>query len=110
MSLTVPTPTNGYPDETVRVSLDGRSYSIRWLWNGREGVWSFSIADADGTDLQCGVRVVLGANLLEWTSDPRAPGGAIMVVDATGGTTEPDLDTLGQRVQVIYLTADEIAA
>lgn len=109
MSLIVPTPANGYPDETVRVSLDGQSYSIRWLWNGREGVWAFSIADADGAAIQSGVRVVLNANLLEWTSDPRAPGGAIMVVDPTGGTEDPTLETLGQRVQIVYLTADEVA-
>lgn len=104
----VPTPRDGYPDETFRVALGGSQYVIRWQWNEREGTWAFTIADAEGVAILSGVRVVLNVDLLEWTSDPRKPDGALLVVDPSGGTTEPTLSDLGQRVQVVFATSDEL--
>lgn len=109
MISTVPTPVDGYPDQSFRVSLGDTQYGLRWLWNGREGVWTLSVSDADGEPILSGVRVVLDVDLLAYTADARAPQGYLIVSDPSGGTTEPGLDELGNRVQVLFVTLDEIA-
>lgn len=98
----VPTPA-GRPNARVRVALSGSTYTILWLWNARDRAWTFSISDADGVPLLSGVRVVLNVDLLA-TAAPstRRPPYPIFVVDPTNTGVEPDLESLGGRVKVVY--------
>jgi hypothetical protein len=106
----VPTPTNGHPSTRVRVALSGATYAIHWLWNERDGTWSFSMWDPDGEPLVQGVRVVLNVDLLSWAprGDRRPPYG-IVAVDPSERLQEPARDTLGTRIKVVYLEPDEAA-
>jgi hypothetical protein len=106
--LLIPTPTDGYPDWTARVSLDGSTYDIRWQWNERDGAWVFSIADRDGP-LLSGVRVALNVDLLaRCPMSSRRPPGPIYVVDPSKGRDEPTQSDLGQRVKVVYVPEAEL--
>lgn len=98
----IPTP-NGYPDVALRTTLSGSTYGIRWRWNERASMWTFSIDTPSGDRLLSGVPVLLNVDLLAWApeSDDRPPY-PILVVDPTGSTLEPTLDSLGRSVQVVY--------
>ena len=109
MAKEIPGP-GSYPDRSFDIQLDGTTYRARWLWNERVGVWTFSLADRDGVAIVSGVRAVLNVDLLSGCVDPRRPPGPILVVDPTGTGTEATIDSLGQSVKVVYLTAAEIAA
>jgi hypothetical protein len=99
----LPTPTNGYPDTSFRVALDGATWPIRWLWNQRDRAWTFSMWDPDGVPLLLGVRVVADANLLAWADATRRPTYPIVVCDPSGKGGEPSLETLGSQHKVVYL-------
>lgn len=107
--LLIPTPAEEYPDVRVRVPLDGATYAVRWLWNTRDRVWTFSMWDADGAPLVMGVRVVVKAILNLWADATRGPPGLILVVDPTGKGGEPSLSTLGSQFKVVYASFEEAA-
>jgi hypothetical protein len=104
----VPTPPNGYPHMRVRVSLSGATYDIRWLWNERDGAWTFSMWDPSGDPLIMGVRVALNVDLLGTIgpSDRRPPYG-IFVVDPKESGIEPTRTDFGTRVKVVYADPEE---
>lgn len=99
----IPTPTDAYPNTTLRVTLSGATYTIRWLWNQRDRAWTFGMDDPNGEPLVAGVRVVCGLDLLAWVpmSDRRPPYG-ILVYDPSLNETEVSREALGQRVKVVY--------
>lgn len=98
----------GYPDVSFDVTLDEVSYRGRWLLNERAGVFSFSLADSAGAPIVSGVRVVLNVDLLEGVADPRRPPGPLLVISPSSDE-DPTLETLGNGVSVVYLTAAELA-
>jgi len=103
----IPTPTNGYPDTSFRVGLDGATWPIRWLWNQRDRAWTFSMWDSDGVALVLGVRVVVEADLTAWADATRKPPYPIVVVDPTGKGGEPAQETLGPQFKVVYVDPRE---
>lgn len=104
----VPTPDDGYPHQSAQVQLGDAYFTVVWHWSGREGVWYFSLSDADGSAIVSGVRVVLNADLLRGVSDARRPPGVMAVVDPAGRATEPGLNDLGTRVKVVYIPPEEL--
>jgi hypothetical protein len=106
----LPTPRNGYPIDTIRVALDGVTYTFAWAWNQTEGVWYVSIGDADADPIVSGLRVVLNSSLLASVADARRPPGVLLVLDPSGGKADPTLETLGSSVKVVYLDAAEVGS
>jgi hypothetical protein len=102
----LPTP-DGYPHVITTVTLSQVVYGIRWLWNERDRAFVFDMDDASGQPLVAGVRVVLGADLIAWAPVDRGPPYPIVVLDPTGGTAEPTLETLGRRIKVVYTEPDD---
>lgn len=105
--LVIPAPTSGDPDVSMRVPIDGATYAVRWLWNTRDRVWTFSMWDPDGAPLVAGVRVVNGALLSVYADHTRAPRYPIIVVDPTGKGGEPAIDTIGTQFKVVYVSPVE---
>ncbi len=91
------------PHYDVQVVLEGATYLLELRWNERSSCWSLSIQDAAGEQLVSGRRIVLGANLLGRSADPRLPPGAIVAVDSSGTDQEAGRDDLGGRVQLFYI-------
>lgn len=109
MATILPTLTDGTQAYSFRTQLDGVTFQLDFAWNARGGCWSIMVSDAAGNLLlrRC-VRV--GLSLLARFRDTRLPPGDIVVVDTSGAGAEPGLTDLGGRVQLVYLTAAEIAA
>ena len=101
----------GVPFQSVRVSLDGVSYTLDLRWNHRAAAFFLDLFDADRVPLMVGRRVVAGAMLTRQSHHvPGMPPGEILVFDTAARDVDPGLDDLGVRVQLIYLDRAELGA
>lgn len=109
MATTLPTKTDGTERYSFRTLLDGQAFAFEFSWNARGGFWSFVLSSADGAQL-LRRRVVVGVPFTARFSDIRLPPGEIIAVDTRGTDEDPGLLDLGDRVQLIYLAADELVS
>lgn len=94
---------------SYQVSLDDVTYTLGLRWNARSETWVLSLLTAAGEPITVGRAVVIGVPLLGRIPDPRLPPGVVMAVDLTDSGTRPGRDDLGDRVQLVYLSAAEVA-
>jgi len=88
------------------VQLDGVRLFLTFRWLPRPAAWYVSAALADGTPVADTVRVTCGSPLLPDQSFPGAPPGLLFAI----GNDDPyRQEQLGNGVDVVYLTAAEIA-
>jgi hypothetical protein len=84
-------------------------YQIRMRYADRLGVWLMDFLDEDGDAIFSGASCLLNVRLLKGnTHESRPPGDLVFVATSSGGT-EATLEDMGDRVQLIYMTADEVA-
>lgn len=95
--------------QSFGVLLDGVDLTLDVRWNARAGAWILAVSDADGVIL-AGRRITSGASLFGRVVSSRLPGGDLMAVDTSGDDTDPGAGELGQRVELVYLTAADVAA
>lgn len=89
--------------------LEGVEYRFLVRWNDRDSGWYMDLSAADGTLLLAGKKLVLGLPLLFRHRLVDGPPGELMAMDTTNSGVEAGLEDLGTRVQLYYLTSDEIA-
>lgn len=90
--------------------LDGVSYSLTFRWNDRVGQWVMDLADGEGAPIVSGIRVVLDTPLLlRFKGRASVPPGDLIAVDSGGASKEAELEDLGRRVLIFYLSAEEFA-
>ncbi len=94
---------------TQRVVLDGRAFYLRGEWNQRLGRWFLGLSDQDELVVSSPRKVVADFDLLRQCSDDRRPGGALIAIDTSGEGVDPDFDDLGVRVQLVYVSKEELA-
>lgn len=92
------------------VDLDDVTFTFSFEWNDRDQGWYMSVFTVEGTPLLQGRRVVLNYGLCTIYKNSGLPAGLIMAVDSSGTDSEPGFGDLGERVKLVYLTADEVAA
>ena len=92
------------------VLLGGTPYVFDVRWNSRAAQWYFDMSEEDGTAIVRGAAIALGAISGRTSSHPFMFTGVILARDTTQQNVDPTLDDLGTRVQVIYMTRDEMAA
>lgn len=107
MAYTIPTSTD-LTHYDMQVVLDGTTYTLELRWNTRASAWFMHIFTEAGDPIVCGVRVVVDQPLGARTRDARRPSGFMFAVDTSGKHVDPTIDDLGERVQIIYLTAAEL--
>lgn len=99
-----------YGDFRYLIDLDGTRYGFRMFWLSRTASWYFTLRDSDGNDIVTGVRCSLGAPLLRrhGVSTGLIPRGQLFLVDRSGENRDIERqEELGDRVQLLYATADE---
>lgn len=98
-------------EHTIRKRLDGVPYRVHLQWNTRAGHWTLGLALDDGTVLFDGAALRVGHDMLRQYVGASFPPGAIVAVDTAGRKRDPGRDDLTNgRVQIVYLTAAEVAA
>lgn len=113
-----------YPDQTLRIELDGIAYDIRVYYSayddvikeiiadGRDGKWYMEIVDGQSTgeinqDLALGlvntksIALVNGADLFEPYGHQEL--GSLFVIDGEGLNEIPDFDNMGDRYKILYV-------
>ncbi len=95
-------------DATQLTTLDGREYSLRFIWNAREESWYFFLADQDESPIVSGRKMVPDWDLLKRVRDERRPPGPILLRDLTGNQRKPGLGDLGNEFQLYYFDQAEI--
>lgn len=103
----------GVPFYTQRTSLEGRSYTLRFAWNARTGVWSLDLLDGDETPILLGLALVTNTPLLRaYHADARVPVGELLVACFQADKSPPGLDELGldARCSLVYLSPNASAA
>jgi len=100
-------PTSTDPFYSQITDFDGIDYLLEFRYNQRENAWYFSISLADETLLFSGIKVEIGANLLERFSDVRLPQGTLFALESGNDTSTAGLLELGidSRVTLVYVDA-----
>jgi hypothetical protein len=98
------------PDFQMRTELDGRIYTLRFIYNERAERFTLSIGDESGAEIVSGIAVVSNFPLLNRFLDPRLPPGVLFALDTTDSGLDPTADTFGSEVVLVYATASELAA
>jgi len=95
----------GLPDYSMRTSLDGRDFNLRFVWNMREERWYMDIRTDIDEPLALGVKIVSNWPLLRGAEfDLRLPQGMFVAIDATNDGSPPGLYDfgIGKRVELSY--------
>jgi hypothetical protein len=111
MAQILPTLTDGTQAYSFHVDLEGITYGFDFSWNWMRSFWSVVIRDATGEALLSQTLRTGNALLARFQArEGRLPPGEIIVFDTSGQDKDPGLQDLGTRVQLIYLTAEEVIA
>lgn len=111
-------PVTNYPEQTMRLTLDGIALTVRVYWSafdditkelvgdGIEGQWYMDFSDVDGTITMSGMAIVGGCDMLE----PYAFDGlgGLWAIDVEGKPRDLSLESLGTTHQLIYVPVDEV--
>lgn len=93
-------------DTQFEITLDGFVYLIRLRWIDGAGAWAMDIHTRDRTPVVLGMRIVLGAELVDAPAAAYAPPGRFYLLGEP-----PTYDSmLDGSTRLIYLAAAEIDA
>ena len=87
-------------DSVSRIALSGKPYLIRFTYSDTCDCWSFGLADALGTPIRCGIKIVprMPLNLYCGTTDmPRGVFGVLSDLERIGRR-----DFVDGRAKFIY--------
>lgn len=103
-------PFSGIPKEDVDFNLNGLEVTLQARYSDVADCWGLTILDRTfdpPRPILEGVTLVTGVDVLH----PFAIGlGGLACVSTDGSGVDPGQGELGQRVKVVYLTPDEVAA
>lgn len=98
-------------NQRARVSLDGKTYYIDLLWNGRVGAWFLSLFDAEQNALVRSRKLVTNRPILARVRyTPGLPPGEIFALDPSESIDYAQYDQLGPKrgVTLCYFDAAEM--
>ena len=84
------------------VVLGETEYKLKFLYNVRCKFWTCSIYTIDNQPIVENSRLSINYPLFARYSDPRLPKGFLYVIDITGSNVDPDFESLGSRVILVY--------
>lgn len=94
----------------VQATLDDTTYTLQFGWNNRTGEWFLQVRDAQDQTVLCGdAKCVVDFPLYAYFVG-RQPAGLFFFYDTSGKSEEiVNIGDLGQRVQLQYFSAVELA-
>jgi len=83
--------------------------TLEFRWSTREACWYMNVRDEDEiAPFVEGVKVVVGWQLGRRAASVRNALGLFCAVDLSGAATDPGINDLGDRVQLLYYSRDEL--
>lgn len=86
------------------ITLDEVVYRLRFTYNSRLNKWAMDILSVNGTELLCGVLMVLGVDFLAQYVSKNLPSGKMYLVNLVDGITEANETSFGVDVRLYYET------
>ena len=108
MTSEIPTLSDGTPYYTIRVTLDGTDYQLRFDWSDREARWYVSLYDTLGALIVGQVKIMNNWPILRWYHNrPGCPTGELVCVSLLADDSPPGLTDLGRdrRCALVYVSA-----
>lgn len=93
---------------TTEITLDGANYALLLRWNLREEAWYMDVLDEPQTTVLVGGLKLVADYPLGIPRTGRMPPGLFVALDTTGEGIDPGIDDLGDRVKLLYYSADEL--
>lgn len=102
--------TPGVPNFRQRVVLDGTEYTLDFRWSQREAKWYLDLRDSAGAILIAAIKLVVNWPLLyRHHTVEGVPAGELLCADSRATPADPGLEDLGDVVQLVYGSADDVA-
>lgn len=94
----------------LQVVLDGLTVTLDFRWNTRALAWWMTVLNDEADTVLVGnTRVTVDFPQNAYLTG-REPPGLFIFVDTSGQGRDPGLTDLGNRVQLTYTSAEELAA
>jgi hypothetical protein len=88
----------------IRSNLDGEDFLLDFHYNSRDNHWYFSISKIDGTPVLSGLKVITNWYMFRTCGDIfLRPYGELIFLDNSVIPSDPSLEDLGIRVNLIYV-------
>ena len=100
----------GEPGITFTIELVGDVFGVALRYNDRDDRFYMIVFDEDDSPIAVGLKVVLDTPIMQHVVDARRPKGEFVAVDVAGSTSEPNLTTLGARVDLLFVPWSEAVA
>ncbi|MCP4967372.1 MAG: hypothetical protein GY926_19340 [bacterium] len=94
----------------VRVRLDGSFYRLSFAWNTRFEYWAASVESDSGDAVLLGSVVRADTPMTLAHQQTGMPLGELVAIDTSGAGLDPGRNDLGERVELLYVTASELSA
>ena len=89
-------------DQTFRISLSGKTYVFRLMWNVAATAWMLDIGNFSGTPILSGIPLITGVDLLSPFPYVEFGGGLYVRSDGDPDAV-PDTLTLGTEGHLYYV-------
>lgn len=97
------------PDFQEDIDLGGRVYRLRFHYNGRDTAWYMTVADADGTEIVAGIKLIIETSLVGQYPSEDLPTGLLMVIDPEDTNEDPGrLELDDDAKALVHVPAEEL--
>lgn len=86
------------------ITLDEVVYRLRFTYNSRLNKWAMDILNSSGTELLCGILMVLGVDFLAQYVSKSLPSGKMYLVNLVDSSVEATENNFGLDVRLYYET------
>jgi hypothetical protein len=93
---------NDFPAYEFQISLDGRVFFLAFRFNSRANRWIMDILNDSRVNILMGIPLLTGLPLVQAYRREALPPGTFYCIDQTGAGRNPDRETLGVDVLLIY--------
>lgn len=97
--------TTSYPLVTQQSDLDGVTYSFRFRWSERAGIWHMDLRTLDDEPIILSVALVTSWPLLRRLVSPIRPPGEMALIDLQGDAEPATREGFGDRWALFYVEA-----
>ncbi len=95
------------PAFTFRQELEGSVYTLGFRFNERIAQWIMDILSEQEVPIVMGIPVLTEVEMTERFKYLSIPQGYFVCIDETGKQRNPDRDTFGDEVKLLYVESTE---
>lgn len=107
-STLLPLKNDGTQRFSFSIPLNNVLFQFEFGWNSIGSFWVMILSDSSG-DILASRKIVIGTPLLfRYSADDRFPTGDIIALDTSNLDLDPGLFDLGNRVQILFSSVEDL--